>query len=172
MCVVSRKNGAPDSTARSIVPWTEDQAAFAPSKSAGPIGHAAIDPQTGGSAHIGRVIRFFFQPSIKRMFLFADCGSETAQAEGLFRYWIGVTLAKTYERRESFEPHRPIFASRVVLCAPYNVGFVDSFVYNFVRWVWRCLWQRLEITNQSTKTNILLINKRKTGQLETRPGLQ
>lgn len=60
MCVVSRKNGAPDSTARSIVPWTEDQAAFAPSKSAGPIGHAAIDPQTGGSAHIGRVIRFFF----------------------------------------------------------------------------------------------------------------
>ena len=116
------------------------------------------------SAHIGRVIRFFFQPSIKRMFLFADCGSGTAQAEGLFRCWIGVTLAKTYERRESFEPHRPIFASRVVLCAPYNVGFVESFVYNFVRWVWRCLWQRLETTNQSTKTTILLINKRKTGQ--------
>ena len=45
-----RKKSAPDDKARSIVPWTEDQAAFALCKSAGPIGHAAIDPQTE-SAH-------------------------------------------------------------------------------------------------------------------------
>ena len=32
--------------ARSVVTWTEDQAAFASSKSAGLIGHAATDPQT------------------------------------------------------------------------------------------------------------------------------
>ena len=36
--------------ARSFVKRTEDQAAFALCKSAGPIGHAAIDPQTE-SAH-------------------------------------------------------------------------------------------------------------------------
>ena len=107
------------------MPWTETQAAFAPSKSAGTIGHDAMDPQTE-SAHISIGSFGFFQTSIKRMFPFADCGSGTAQAEGLFRYCIGVTLAKTCERRESFEPHHPILAYRVVLCAPYNVGFVES----------------------------------------------
>ena len=38
------------------MPWTEDQAAFALCKSAEPIGHAAMNPQTE-SAHIS--VRYF-----------------------------------------------------------------------------------------------------------------
>jgi len=30
------------------------------------------------------------------------------------------------------DPHHPLICGTVVLCAPYNVGVVDSFVYNTV----------------------------------------
>ena len=51
VCVSPKGAGAPADMARSVVTWAEDQAAFAPSKSAGQIGHAATDPQTE-AAHI------------------------------------------------------------------------------------------------------------------------